>query len=49
MLPLRSSITTIVIGLDVVGEERQRLELAVVVDLEVVPLQIGDELAVRRR
>ena len=47
MLPLRSSSMTAVIGWIVVGEQRQVLPLAVVVDRERVAREIGDQPAVR--
>ena len=46
MLPLLSSMTTIVMGWFSAGEERQRPDLAVFADLEVVAGQVGDEPAV---
>ena len=47
MLPLVSSITTTRDRLRLVVERRDRLQLAVVVDLEIVLHQIGDEPLVR--
>ena len=41
MLPLVSSMTTTVIGVDLVVERGERLRLAVVVDLEVLLRQAG--------
>ena len=43
MLPLVSSMTTTLIGVASLLKLRQRLQLAVVVDLEVLAQQIGDD------
>ena len=45
MLPLRSSIMTSVIGCVSLGKLRDRLQFAVVVDLEVVAREIGNQPA----
>ena len=47
MLALVSSITTTVIGCDLVVEDDDRLRLVVVEDLEVFLRQVGDEALLR--